>query len=404
MEAVTATFPAEMDRQQRATLIAQTAAYFAAFVCLGLTIGLLGPSLPALAQQAHAGLEAISYLFTLRALGYVLGAVSSGKLFDRRPGNPLAAAMLLAMAVTTALVPLASHISLLLAAMVVLGAAEAALDVGANTLLVWVHGSRVAPFMNAMHAFFGVGALAAPAIVAQVMFLNYPATHSYFVVALLLLPAAVFMLRLPSPHDGSTRVLERPARINYRLVFLIALFLFLYVGAEVSFAGWIFTYTLELKLSSATAAALLTSLFWGALTLGRMLTIPIATRFTTRSVLRFSLAGCLLSIGLILLAPRSFASVLIATAGLGLSMASIFPTTLSLAGETMRVTGRLTGWFVLGSSTGSMLIPLIVGQLFRPFGPQVLMLLMIVTLLAAAGVLFVIGTSSAAAVKEEAGT
>jgi FHS family Na+ dependent glucose MFS transporter 1 len=364
-----------------------TAAYFAAFVALGLTVGSLGPTLPSLAEQTHVGLGAISYLFTARSMGYVLGAVRGGRLFDRRPGNPVMAVMLLAMSIMMALAPLAPQLWLLLIVMLVLGAAEASLDVGANTLLAWVHGNRVAPFMNAMHSFFGVGALLAPIVVAQTALLNYSMTNSYFVIALLLLPVAAYTFRLPSPAAATARKLEGPTTTNSRLVFLIALFLFLYIGAEVSFAGWIFTYSIKLKLSSSTTAAYLTSLFWGSLTIGRVLTIPAAARFKAGSILMSSLGGCLLSIGVMLISPRSFAAVLIGTIGLGLSMASIFPTTLSFAGQRMRMTGQLTGWIVLGSSAGAMILPLIIGQFFQSVGPSVLMIVIAIILLGAVGVL-----------------
>jgi FHS family Na+ dependent glucose MFS transporter 1 len=299
------------------------------------------------------------------------------------------AAMLLAMAIMMALVPLAPHLWLLLVVMLMLGASEAGLDVGVNTLLVWVHGNRVAPFMNAMHSFFGIGALVAPIVVAQTALFNYPTTHSYFVLALLLLPVAAYTVRLPSPVPAAAPKHEE-SPIYTRLVVLIALFLFLYVGAEVGFAGWIFTYTIELKLSEATTAAYLTSLFWGSLTLGRMLTIPVAVRFRPRSILMGSLAGCLLSLGLMLLKSGTFAAILIGTTGLGLSMAAIFPTTLSLAGRRMRMTGQVTGWLVLGSSLGAMLVPLIIGQFFQSIGPYVLMFVTTMILLAAVAVLTVV--------------
>ena len=370
--------------------VSQTVAYCAAFVALGLTVGSFGPTLPSLAEQTHVGLSTISYLFTARSLGYMLGSVRGGKLFDRRPGNPLMAAMLLAMAIMMALVPLAPHLWLLLVVMLMLGAAEAGLDVGANTLLVWVHANRVAPFMNAMHSFFGIGALVAPIVVAQTALFNYPTTHSYFVLACLLLPVAAYTVRLPSPVPAAAAKHEESPIANTRLVVLIALFLFLYLGAEVGFAGWIFTYTIELKLSEATTAAYLTSLFWGSLTLGRMLTIPVAVRFRPRFILMGSLAGCLLSLGLMLLKSGSFAAILIGTAGLGLSMAAIFPTTLSLAGRRMSMTGQATGWLVLGSSSGAMLVPLIIGQFFQSIGPYVLMFVTTMILLAAVAVLTVV--------------
>jgi FHS family Na+ dependent glucose MFS transporter 1 len=370
-----------------------TAAYFAAFIALGLTVGSLGPTLPGLAEQTHVGLSAISYLFTARSIGFALGAVRAGKLFDSRPGNPLMAAMLVAMALMMALVPLAPRLSLLLVVMLILGAAEAVLDVGANTLVVWVHGIRVGPFMNAMHSFFGVGALIAPVVVAQTASFNYPTTHSYFVVALLLLPVAAYTLRRPSPVPAPEKQ-EDSSVTNARLVLLVALFLFFYVGAEASFAGWIFTYALELKLSGATTAAYLTSLFWGSLTFGRIVTIPLAARLRPLAILTGSLAGCLISIGLMLLIPRSFSVVLLGTAGLGLSMASIFPTTLSFAGRRMSMTGQVTGWFVLTSSAGAMIVPLIIGQFFQSIGPRVLVFVTTITLLAAGCVLALVSQIS----------
>lgn len=368
---------------------ALTIAYFAAFVGLGLTVGLLGPTISSLAERTRVGLNEISYVFAFRSLGYVLGSLRGGKLFDRRPGNPVMAAMLTAMALMMALVPIAPRLWLLLAVMLVLGAAEAALDVGANTLLLWVHGNRVGPFMNAMHSFFGVGALLAPIFVAQATSFKYPATHSYFVIALLLMPLAAYTLKLPSPIAPAEHKEEHSAT-NSRLVFLIALFLFLYVGAEVGFAGWIYTYAVESKLSEATTAAYLTSLFWAALTFGRLLTVPFVARIRPPSILVSSLLGSLFSLALMLLSPRSLAVVLIGTIGLGLSMASIFPATLTLAGRSMSMSGRVTGWFIVGSSVGAMLIPLAMGQSFQSEYPRILMVVITITLSAALVVLAVV--------------
>ena len=371
-----------------------TAAYYASFLALGLTVGSLGPTLPSLANQTHVGLSAISYLFTARSMGYVLGSVKGGHLFDRRSGNPVMAVMVGLMAIMMAMVPLVPYLWLLLVVMIILGAAESALDVGGNTLLTWVHGKRVAPFMNAMHSFFGVGALIAPIVVAQTEAFKRPMTHSYFVLALLILPVAIYTLRLASPVPVAAVKHEMSPLANTRLAFLIAFFLFLYVGAEVGFAGWIFTYATELKLSVASTAAYLTSLFWGSLTLGRVVTIPIAVRFSLRSILLVSLGGCLLSLGLILVSPESFAAVLIGTICLGLSMASIFPTMLSLASRRVKMTGQLTGWFIVASSAGAMLIPLVIGQAFASIGPRVVIIVTMITLLAAVGVLaFVIRNS-----------
>ena len=372
---------------RRASTSRLTAAYFAAFVFLGLTTGSLGPTLPSLADQTQVGLSAISYVFTARSAGYLFGSVLSGKWFDRKSGNPIMAAMLFTMSVMMALVPLAPGLWLLLITMLILGAAESGLDVGANTLLGWAHGTGVGPFMNAMHSLFGVGALVAPLIVAQTISFRLPATTSYLFLALLLIPVSLVFLRLPSPILRARIVTGGYLAAKPQQVFLIGMFLFLYVGAEVGFAGWIYTYATTLRLSDANTAAYLTSLFWGALTLGRMLTIPVVALMSPESVLIGSLAACLISLALMLASPSSMTAVFVGTFCLGVSMAPIFPTTLSLAGRRMRLTGNVTGWFIVGASAGSMLIPLLIGHAFSGIGPSFVIVITTSVLAIAFGVL-----------------
>ena len=366
-----------------------TAAYFASFVALGLTTGSLGPTLPALASQTKVGFGAISYLFMVRSLGYVLGSLHSGRLFDSKPAHVVLGTMLLVMSLMMVLVPFAGRLSVLLALMMLLGAAESGVDVGSNALLVRLHGTRVGPLMTAMHSFFGVGALVAPLIVAQTTLFGYASVDSYFVLALLLVPIAAFTIRLPKQvYESSSKRAKHGIR-DRRFVFLIALFLFLYVGAEVSFAGWIFTYAIEQKLTAMVTAAYLTSLFWGALTAGRVLMIPVTARVNPVPVLILSLLGSIVSLGLLVIVPFSTVVVFIGTIGAGVSMAAIFPTALSFASRRVEITGQVTGWFVVGASSGSTLIPLLIGQSFQVAGPRSLVFVAEITLLLATGVLMI---------------
>lgn len=367
-----------------------TAAYFATFVALGLTTGSLGPTLPALATQTQSSLNAISYLFTFRSLGYVAGSILGGKLIDRQAGNIVMSTMLLLAVVPLLLIPFSTQLATIMGLMFLLGAAESGLDVGANTLLVRVHGPRVAPFMNGMHSCFGVGALIAPIIVARLPFFGQEvSTQSYLLLAIVLLAVAVFVVRLPSPAPG---VADDSAASAGRKasVFWLALFLFLYVGAEVGFAGWIFSYTVITGLGTTAGAAYLTSLFWGSLTLGRTVAIPITVRVEPDAVLVGSLVGATVSLMLMLIFEHSLFGVSLGTAALGFSMASIFPATLSFATRRLKVTGRITGWFVVGSSLGATSIPLAIGQTLGGLGPRSVILLPALALLLGGVVLAVL--------------
>src|ERR1043165_626106 len=370
MSSSTASISIVPAQPERARFVSQTIGYYAAFVALGLSVASFGPTLPGLADQTHARLDEISFLFTARSLGYLLSSLHLGRLFDRRPGNSVMVFMLLLMASMLALVPLAPVLWILTTVILLLGAAEGALDVGGNTLLVWVHGRKVGPYLNTLHCFFGVGAFLAPVITAYALLLTNSLTLVYFVLALLMLPVALVLRRLPSPRPQISSQANQVGKPNLRFIFLIALFFFLYVGAEVSFGGWIYSYAVALNLAGASFAGLLTSVFWGALTIGRLIAVPLTARLRPRTILFSDLMGCLFSLGVILLWSNSLTALSLGTFGLGLSMASIFPTTLALAERRMMNTGRITACLIVGASAGSMSLPWLVGQLFQAAGPR----------------------------------
>ncbi len=261
--------------------LASTAGYYAAFVVLGLISASLGPTLPGLAEHTRTNLGEISFLFTTRATGYLLGSLVGGRQYDRMPGHPVVAGGLLVIAIMAFLTPLIPLLWLLAAILLLLGMAEGTLDVGGNTLLVWVHRHKVGPFMNGLHFFFGLGAFLSPIIIAQAVLMSGGITWAYWILAVLALPVMLWVIHLPSPVVAKQQAqsTEIDGETNTVLAMMVALFMFLYVGSEVSFGGWIYTYAVTLKLADTIIAAYLTSVFWGALTMGRLAAIPIATRW-----------------------------------------------------------------------------------------------------------------------------
>jgi len=353
----------------------QTAGYYTAFIILGLTSASFGPALTYLADQTQTQLSQISALFAFRSLGYLLGSLRGGWLYDHRPGHPVLTGVLLALAACMAMVPAVPLLIPLIGILFVIGLCEGTMDVGGNTLIIWAHGPKVGPFMNGLHFFFGIGAFLAPIFIAQAVLLTGRYDAAYWLIALLILPLAFFMSRVPSPINHTARGSAAEKPFNRRLVVLLVLFFFLYVGAEVSFGGWVFTYATRLNLGDATIAALITSAFWGALTVGRLLAIPVSTRLDPKTILWVDLIGCGLSMFLIVLFPTVAAVLWIGTLLLGLSMASIFPTALTLAEKRLHISGKITSWFFIGASLGGMVLPWVIGQVFDPLGPTAAMAL-----------------------------
>jgi len=358
-----------------------TVGYFLTFIALGLAMTWIGPTLPGLAARMHRTPGEMSYVFTAMAFGYLLGTFLGGRAYDRLPGHRVMAAALVVMAGTLALVPAVPLAYALAAILVVLGVAQGIVDVGGNTLLVWVHRRGVGPFMNGMHFFFGVGALIAPIVVAQAIGLTGDIAWACWALALLMVVPPVWVLRQPSP-TGEHAAAEAQAsdRPSYPLLFLMAAFFFTFVGAELSFGGWISTYTLGQGLGNEKIAAYAAAAFGGAMTLGRLVAVPVSLRVGPRTILFVDLVGCLASVAGILAWPSSVAALWAGTIGMGFFMASMFPTGINFAERRMAITGSITSWFLVGGSLGNMTIPLLIGQLIGPVGPRVVMIAIVADL------------------------
>lgn len=371
--------------------IASTIAYSAIFLALGISASWIGPALLNLADHVQTGLAAISILFTARYLGVMIGIIFGGRVFDRKKGHPILTAVLVMLAVFTAMVPFSNNLWQLAIIFGIMGFAGGTVDVGGNTLLAWLHRENVGPYMNALHVFFGVGAILTPIVFVGLFNFGGGLQLPLWVFALVILMPAIGLLLLRSPEPEISQDDSSSGNVLRYLTILIAAFLFMYVGAEVNINGWLFTYSRQMNLASEVSAAYLTSIFWVFITLGRLAAIPLYSFVRSTTILIFDFIGSIASVSLILFLPNSSTALWIGVAGAGLFMGSVFPTTLGLVEERIGTTGLRTSWFLVGASIGAMVFPWAVGQLFGFIGPIGLMFVVMGSLLAAFGlILFII--------------
>lgn len=386
MASTTTTAPALETNKVTGVNRLQLIGYFLSFIALGLSTGSVGPSLAGLASHTGATLAAISIVFTARSFGYMIGSLASGRAYDRMKGHPVIVVGFILMVSMFILAPLITQLWPLVLVMFVLSLADGAIDVGGNTLLVWTIKGNVTPFMNALHFFFGIGAFVAPIMVAQSIIVTGDINWAYWMIALLVLPLLVWHLRVPSPAHPVAEAAGAESRPATRvgLVLLIAVYFFLYVGMEIAFGGWIASYAVAVGFGDAAAAAVLTSVFWGALTVGRLISIPFGSRFKPSTILWADFILCAGFVVLMLIGHGETWALWIGTFGVGLAMASMFPTMISYAETRMKITGKVTSIFLTGSSIGGMTLPLFVGLLFESAGPQVMLWVVLITTIATA--------------------
>jgi FHS family Na+ dependent glucose MFS transporter 1 len=352
-----------------------TVIYFFSFISVGLIGGALGPSLPSFAANTGSSLKQLSNLFIFSSLGFVMGSFMAGRLLHSIPGHRILALAIVTMIAGVVLLPVINILWVLVLVFFLLGIAQSNLDVSENTLIIWLHGKNVAPYMNGLHFFFGLGSFMAPLIVAQSLSWTNTITAGFWFMAFLILLPLPFLLHLPSPanpeHNPDHTHNQKQASSSVVIVLLILLF-FGVAGAEVTFGNWIYTYSLTGGFGNAQQSAYLNSGFWATFTAARLLGIFISRQITARTMIWIDLFGSAVAMLLLLFFPSSgimlWAGVLIC----GLFMATTFPTALNLAERLGATSGKITSLFFISSSVSSMISPWVVGQFIENHGIGVL--------------------------------
>lgn len=338
--------------------------YWTTFLVVGLSLSILGPALTELRERSGTDIGGIGILFVGQSAGYVIGSFAGGRLYDRLPGHHVYAGSLVLMAAGLAVVPSLDDVAGLFVAFLVIGTGAATCDVGANALLMWELGSENARSMNVLHLCFGIGALSAPLLV----YIGLTAAVRGAALACVLL--AVWSVTIPPPQVRPASDDDHPDR-TWRLLALLAAFFFLYVGLEIGFAGWVYTYAEEIGFSDL-GATWLTTTFWVGFTAGRLLSSAIGHRVRPKVVLTGACGLTVFASVLLVVGGGATGPVWVGTALFGVATAPQFPVMLSYLERRIHVTGYATAWFVGGAGFGGLVFPWLIGRWFGATGAEAL--------------------------------
>jgi MFS transporter, FHS family, Na+ dependent glucose transporter 1 len=350
--------------------------HLGSFIALGCSALILAPSLETFRLGAHVTKGTIGVLFTAGAIGYMLGSMAAGRLLAVRKAHHVLAAGTFVSAATVIGLTFAHHLVALMALQFVLGAGGGLIDVTGNSVVLWMH--KGGAVMNALHLFFGVGATLAPVIVSRSLAWTGGLRAGYVLVALALVGFGVWALALPgpeNPHEVGSRGF--PAG-KMRLLALGLAFFVAYVGLEVGFIAWIFDYGVAKGLDRNSQASWLGTAYLASFTIGRLISVPLATRLTPKRTMFTDIALCVAGMFVMIVGHNAQAPMWLGTIIFGLGTASMFPTMLSLTEPYLPSTSAVTSSFLIGSSIGSMSLPWLIGVLIEHNGARVLPIAMLV--------------------------
>ncbi len=358
------------------------------FITLGLTyiaVGILGTlpgaSLLRLAHNTHVSLETVGSMFTISALGFMLGAVLAGTLtryVKSRYWMILGLVLLVGGALITAFT---DSFALLLLGQTAKGFGFGFIDIGLNNIATASFTDNLSENLNNIHGMYGLGALLGPLILAFGLqfFASMPMAYIVGSVVALIpivlaliqnLPEASIVSPLPTNQRGAGVDPEHSV-MRQRLLWLIVLSISLYAGAEIGFGNWIVTTVSQSAgISLALAAPVATAFFLG-LTAGRLGGAQVLRMgwLSERRLLYTALIGGAASGVLAALFPGQLLIVYIASCLVGCFYGPLFPSLMAIASRHfVYALSLVNSVMMVGTGASAMLIPAGMGLLIPVVG------------------------------------
>ena len=355
---------------------------FLGFIGIGLPDGLLGVAWPAMRASFGLPLEALGGLLMMYTAGYLISSFSSGRLLARLSVGSLLALSCLATGISLSGYALTAHWRVVLLLGILAGLGAGAIDAGLNTYAATHFSPQL---VNWLHAFYGIGAFSGPWLMTRVLASGHTWQPGYTIVGIGQLALALcfgLTYRQWNDHDTARQdklaaesVKAETSNSTLRLPvvwFSVAVF-FVYTGIEAAAGAWAYSLFTEARGIPIMTAGKWISIYWGALTLGRICSALIAGLVPVRRLLRCCMIGQ--AVGATLLwFDLSRLSSFTGLALIGLASAPIFPSLIASTPQRLgqQHTTNGVGFQIAAAVLGQSLLPALTGVLADRFGLEVI--------------------------------
>ncbi len=335
-----------------------------AILVYGMIAAMLGTLLPQLAERFGLSDGDKGMVALAQALGLMIASVSVGPLIDNKGKKTGLVLGLGTVAAVLFVLPNSTGFGMLATLMFLLGLGGGIIVTAANALVSDVSEERRAALFNLVNLFFGLGGLLTPAV-AGFLFADNTIGLAYLVAVLTAVTFAVHAITPMPPPTGERgfKSSEAGAVLGRPVLWLLALFNFLYVGCEVGVWNWLTSYLVSRGVPEASALKILSLGFALGLLVGRVAVSPILIKVRAATVTLWAA---------VLMAITTFVMLQTAdpvTAGAavfltGIAMAPVFPTTLAMVGDVFpRMTATAMGIVITSGWIGSAVTSPVIGRI-----------------------------------------
>ncbi|CAC5419397.1 NAGLT1 [Mytilus coruscus] len=146
---------------------------------LGWVIGQLGPSLLDLKEITNCRLEEASFFLTSVFIGYLMGTIVSGAIYQRMNPFLLIFLGITALGVTSAAIPWSSLYGVMISMHILKGFGFGVLDTAGNSVFIsnFKHEKGIQSYLHAIHLMFAVGGFLSPIATAPFLMQDLSSTQ-----------------------------------------------------------------------------------------------------------------------------------------------------------------------------------------------------------------------------------
>ena len=335
-----------------------------AILVYGMIAATLGTLLPTLSERFSLTPEQNGWIALSQGLGLTIASISVGPLIDNK-GKKTGLILGLSLVIVALVgLPNSTGYGMIAALMLTLGLGGGIIVTGANALVSDIGAERRATVLNFLNLFFGLGGFLTPWIYANIFGGN--AINLCYLMAVLTIVTLLVHIAAPIPPPTGERgfkASEAGAVLGRPVLYLLALFLFLYVACEVGVWNWLPKHLIGQGIEERTAMNTLSYGFALGLLLGRVAIAPVLIKIPAQTVTLF--ASFFMAITTyVMLQTSDPRTVGIAVFCAGLAMAPVFPTTLAMVGNAFpRMTATAMGIVITSGWIGLVVSSPIIGKI-----------------------------------------
>ncbi|KAF8843925.1 MFS general substrate transporter [Paxillus ammoniavirescens] len=356
----------------------------------GWNDGTTGPLLPRIQKVYNVNFAVVSLIFVFACVGFLTGAFSNVVLNDRYGFGKLivlgSTLQIIGYSIEAAAPPFPAFVL----GYAINGIGMALQDAQANGFVASLKDNAEAK-MGLLHAAYGAGALSSPLVATQFAQLPHWSFHYLVSLGVAVINAILLILvfGLKSQDDCLAQIGQPRGEQNtsehsqFRQIFglkdvhLLALFILVYVGVEVTIGGWIVTYVIDVR-GGGPSSGYISSGFFGGLMTGRVALLWVNRKVGERRVL-FIYALLAIGLELVVWLVPSLVGGAVSVSIIGVLLGPMYPITMNHAGRVLPawlLTGSI-GWIAGFGQAGSALLPFMTGTIASKSGISALQPLLV---------------------------